>query len=116
MSFGFPLKDLKKIAPIEKGDCFHYNTVKVRTTEGVKILHGDSDIRGYFDKLRSSACKFEIKYSRDKEPQMLIIWGAGFGHSGGLCQEGAEAMAKSGFTYREILKHYYPNAKIDALY
>lgn len=36
----------------------------------------------------------------------------GYGHGVGLCQYGAEGMAKSGFDFRTILKHYYTNVEI----
>lgn len=38
--------------------------------------------------------------------------GKGFGHFIGMCQWGANGMAEKGFTYREILHFYYPNARI----
>ena len=36
--------------------------------------------------------------------------GRGYGHGVGLCQEGAVAMARRGFTCGQILAHYYPGA------
>jgi hypothetical protein len=38
--------------------------------------------------------------------------GRGVGHGLGLCQRGAEAMAKAGSGCGEILAHYYPNTEI----
>lgn len=38
----------------------------------------------------------------------VIITTKGFGHRVGMSQYGAEAMAKSGKTYQEIINHYYP--------
>lgn len=38
--------------------------------------------------------------------------GQGWGHGVGLCQEGAMGMARNGYTYRDILRHYYPGAEI----
>ncbi|MED5322242.1 MAG: SpoIID/LytB domain-containing protein, partial [Planctomycetota bacterium] len=43
---------------------------------------------------------------------VLTLEGAGFGHGVGLCQYGAEARARSGMTWREILALSYPGAKI----
>jgi len=40
------------------------------------------------------------------------ISGKGFGHLSGMCQWGAEYMARKGLRYREILKFYYPDAYI----
>ncbi len=37
----------------------------------------------------------------------LIINSRGYGHGLGLCQYGANGMAKAGKNYRQILKHYY---------
>jgi stage II sporulation protein D len=41
-----------------------------------------------------------------------ILEGAGQGHGIGLCQQGAKAMAQVGASFREILKHYYPNTTL----
>jgi stage II sporulation protein D len=40
------------------------------------------------------------------------ISGRGFGHLVGLCQWGAEFMARKGASYREILRYYYPGISI----
>jgi stage II sporulation protein D len=41
--------------------------------------------------------------------------GRGFGHGVGLCQTGAENMARQGKTVRDILNWYYPGAQITVL-
>ena len=42
--------------------------------------------------------------------------GRGFGHCVGMCQYGAEGMARKGSDYREILKFYYPRSNIRSVY
>lgn len=37
--------------------------------------------------------------------------GLGFGHGVGLCQCGAQGMARQGKTYEQILNHYFPGSK-----
>lgn len=110
--FGFSLKDLKDIIFLETGDGYHYKNIDVISKNKKINLNGDLKIRNYFDKLRSSAFKLEVKLSKEGNPQILIFWGAGFGHGSGLCQEGAIAMAAQGYEYKEILKHYYPLTEI----
>lgn len=39
----------------------------------------------------------------------------GFGHGVGLSQYGAQAMAKKGYTYDQILKHYYQGVEISKI-
>jgi stage II sporulation protein D len=49
------------------------------------------------------------------KPEVYRFAGSGFGHGLGLCQIGANGMAKRGFTFRQILAHYYPGTKVRAL-
>ena len=42
----------------------------------------------------------------------ITINGAGWGHGVGMSQRGAEGMARLGFSFREILLHYYTGVKI----
>jgi stage II sporulation protein D len=52
-------------------------------------------------KLRST--DFSIEENQDK----YVITTRGYGHGVGMSQYGANQMAKIGYTYEEILKHYY---------
>jgi stage II sporulation protein D len=45
-----------------------------------------------------------------------FLSGIGFGHGVGMCQCGAEGMARQGKTARQILSHYYPGSWIDTVY
>ena len=40
------------------------------------------------------------------------LTGKGYGHGVGMCQWGANGMAKRGAGYREILARYYPRTRI----
>ena len=42
----------------------------------------------------------------------VTFTGSGYGHGVGMSQCGANAMAKRGCTYREILMHYYTGVDI----
>ena len=43
-------------------------------------------------------------------PCGFILRGHGWGHGVGLCQIGAAEMAMEGFSYKQILAHYYPSS------
>jgi stage II sporulation protein D len=51
-------------------------------------------------------------FSIRPEGDMLVIDGRGFGHGVGLCQEGAMHMARHGYTYTQILHHYFSNVHL----
>ena len=44
------------------------------------------------------------------------ISGHGYGHGAGLCQWGAKLDAESGWSYRQILQHYYPGTELQRMY
>lgn len=46
----------------------------------------------------------------------FILNGAGWGHGVGLCQIGAAVMGEKGYTYDEILRHYYPGTLLKTAY
>jgi stage II sporulation protein D (peptidoglycan lytic transglycosylase) len=50
--------------------------------------------------------------SEQYEVKHLHFRGKGLGHGVGLCQNGADAMAGAGKSYREILAFYYPGAQV----
>lgn len=51
-------------------------------------------------------------FAARREGDQVILEGTGAGHGIGLCQSGAQAMAEEGANFRQILRHYYPNAII----
>ena len=46
----------------------------------------------------------------------LIVTGRGFGHGVGLCQWGAQGLAKKGFSFRKILGYYYKETKLRKIF
>ena len=49
-------------------------------------------------------------------PQKFVLRGAGWGHGVGLCQIGAAVMGEKGYSYKQILLHYFKGATITKLY
>ncbi len=58
--------------------------------------------------LRSAA--FEIDYDPDTDKFTFTVYG--YGHGVGMSQNGANLYAKSGWSYEEILNHYYPGTTV----
>lgn len=62
-------------------------------------------------KLKSSICKI-INWGNT----WAFLSGRGWGHGVGMCQYGAEGMARNGSSTEEILAHYYPKSGIKSIY
>lgn len=58
--------------------------------------------------LKSAA--FELKY--DKTSDKFIFTTYGHGHGVGMSQYGAKALAESGYSYKQILQHYFTGVEI----
>lgn len=65
-----------------------------------------TQLRSMLD-LRSAA--FDVAYNQEDG---FVITTYGYGHGVGMSQFGANEMAKNGYTYNQILSHYYPRTKI----
>ncbi|NIZ19587.1 SpoIID/LytB domain-containing protein [Entomospira culicis] len=74
-------------------------------------IRGDI-IRSRFGGLRSNLFTLESIYTDNDYPEYFIFTTAGWGHGVGLDQSGSAGMAADGYTWQEILHHYYPNGKI----
>jgi stage II sporulation protein D len=59
------------------------------------------------NKIKSTIC--QIINMGDK---WAFLSGRGYGHGVGMCQCGAQAMARGGKTARDILSYYYPGSRI----
>lgn len=81
-------------------------TVK-EITLGGKSFKG-TEVRSMFS-LKSAT--FDIAYKDGN----FIFTVLGYGHSVGMSQVGANAMAKNGNTYQEILSHYYQNSVLSTI-
>lgn len=63
-------------------------------------------------KLLSKSCLYSSWMDIEKTPEGFTFRGHGWGHGVGLCQIGAAVMAEKGFTYEQILAHYYPGTTL----
>lgn len=67
---------------------------------------------------RDFASKLSLRsncFTISQNEQNITITTKGFGHGVGMSQYGANGMAKEGYNYKKILKHYYSNTKIEKI-
>ena len=57
---------------------------------------------------------FIIKEESKKSEKVFHLYGGGYGHGVGMSQNGAKVMAEKGYSYKEILNHYYPGVTLQA--
>ncbi len=101
---------LLRLVPIHRGVSGRVTVLRVIGTRRSFDVRGELAIRRLLspNSLKSTMFYVEVKYGDDGLPDRFIIRGGGFGHGVGMCQTGAAMMALKGYTYRQILSHYYP--------
>lgn len=110
MTFGHILQ----LEPLEAGPAGHISRLRIVGTERTYIIGKELQIRKTLSTshLLSSAFTVSMEDLQDGIPQTIILDGKGWGHGVGMCQIGAAVMGHQGYTYRQILGHYYPGAEI----
>lgn len=116
--FGIDFGTILDLIPVERGYSGRLIKLKVVGSKRVMTIGKELVIRRAFSKshLYSSAFIIEKGAAPEGVPESFTFRGAGWGHGVGLCQIGAAVMAEKGYTFDEILLHYYRGAEIVKLY
>ena len=107
--------------------------LQVTGTEGVKMVSTESQIRSIlgnpelvikkqdgqtltgWPSLPSAFLTVEKKKTDENGMVTFAIYGGGYGHGVGMSQNGAQAMAKKGKTYEQILQFFFTGIEIQSL-
>ncbi len=114
MDFG----GIKALTVMERGRSGRISKLRIEGTERTLTIGKELEIRRALSEshLLSSAFVVETEGETGGLPDKFILHGAGWGHGVGLCQIGAAMMGEKGYSYDEILLHYYRGAQIKKLY
>lgn len=115
---GFDFGKIIDLVPIERGYSGRLIKLKIIGTKKSLTIGKELEIRKMLSKnhLYSSAIVITKLNVVDGIPQTFILTGAGWGHGVGLCQIGAAVMGEMGFSFDEILLHYFKGATIKKIY
>ena len=107
---GIDIGRLKALEPLERGLSGRIIKLKIVGSERTLTVGKELEIRRLLSKSHLKSSAFEVEWP---DEDMVRLKGTGWGHGVGLCQIGAAVMATRGYTYHEILAHYYPGSSID---
>ena len=116
---GIDFGEIIDLQPVARGTSGRIWKLKIVGTKRTMIIGKELEIRRTLSEshLYSSAFVVDkLGASTERIPQGYRIVGAGWGHGVGLCQIGAAVMGEQGYSYDEILLHYYPGADIEKIY
>lgn len=108
----FDCGTITDLIPLERGVSGRIIRLKIVGTKRTLTIGKELVIRKAFSHSHLYSSAFIIK----KQNGGFIFHGAGWGHGVGLCQIGAAVMSDRGYSYREILSHYFPGAQTEKRY
>jgi SpoIID/LytB domain protein len=115
---GIDYGDIIDLVPVERGSSGRIIKLKIHGTKKILTIGKELEIRKTLSKshLYSSAFVVHKEQIENNIPQKFILLGSGWGHGVGLCQIGAAVMGELGYSFDEILTHYFKNATIQKIY
>lgn len=110
--------DIIDLIPVERGFSGRLKKLKIVGSKLTLTIGKELEIRKTLSEshLYSSAFAIDKLNVENGIPQQFVLTGAGWGHGVGLCQIGAAMMSAKGYTYNEILLHYFREAVISKEY
>ena len=116
---GMDLGRIQSIEPLERGESGRIYKLKIVGSEKTLTVGKELEIRRLLSESHLKSSAFDVEYlscgqivDAEADWDTLILHGKGWGHGVGLCQIGAAVMASHGYTYKEILSHYYPETEL----
>ena len=106
------LGDIVDLVPLERGKSGRIWKLQIVGTKRSFTIGKELEIR----RALSESHLFSSAFDVEKQGDLFILRGKGWGHGVGLCQIGAAVMGEQGYSYDEILLYYYRGAEIKRLY
>lgn len=78
----------------------------------VEIRQHNGNVLTGWESLPSAFITIEKEEGEPGEEASFVVYGGGYGHGVGMSQNGAQAMAKEGKSYRQILELFYDGTEV----
>jgi SpoIID/LytB domain protein len=107
---------ITSLEPLDRGTSGRLFRLRITGDRKSMILGKELEIRKALSKSHLYSSAFRVEKVEEQDRVSFVLHGAGWGHGVGLCQIGAAVMGAAGYTYRQILSHYFVDAEIRKLY
>ena len=110
------------LEPMERGESGRIYKLRIVGSNKTLTVGKELEIRRLLSENHLKSSAFEVEYMSEgrqvqasDEWDTVVLHGRGWGHGVGLCQIGAAVMASQGYSYKDILTHYYPGTEVVSL-
>jgi len=113
---GIDFGTITDLIPVQRGGSARLIKLKIAGTLKTMTIGKELEIRKTLSKSHLYSSAFIVEKQEVAGSINFILHGAGWGHGVGLCQIGAAVMGDKGFSYHEILLHYFRGAGLERKY
>ncbi len=115
---GIDFGEIVRLEALKRGHSSRIIELKITGTKKTVTVGKELEIRKWLSESHLYSSAFVVDHLEIKNgiPQKLLLTGAGWGHGVGLCQIGAAVMGEKGFSYSEILNHYFKGTEFKKIY
>ncbi len=113
---GIDFGTITDLIPIKRGVSGRLIMLKIVGEKKTFIIGKELEIRKALSESHLYSSAFIIQKEEKNGKVKFILRGAGWGHGVGLCQIGAAMMSENGYSYEQILKHYYKDVTLNKRY
>ncbi|MDE5607906.1 MAG: SpoIID/LytB domain-containing protein [Muribaculaceae bacterium] len=107
---------IRDLRPLQRGKSGRITRLMVVGSEDSLIIGKELEIRRSLSPTHLYSSAFTVAIDGDDSDAVITLHGAGWGHGVGLCQIGAAVMGSQGYSYEDILSHYFPGSNLTLLY
>jgi len=107
---------IKNVTDIARGFSGRIYRMTFVGERGNKTVMKELNIRRLFGGFASACFVADYKLDAAGFITSADFYGAGFGHGVGMCQTGAQSLAKQGWLFSRILAHYFPGSILKKMY
>jgi SpoIID/LytB domain protein len=107
---------IKNVTDIARGFSGRIYRMTFVGERGNKTVMKELNIRRLFGGFASACFVADYKLDAAGFITSADFYGAGFGHGVGMCQTGAQSLAKQGWVFSRILAHYFPGSILKKMY
>ncbi len=106
---GIDFGEILDLVPIKRGPSARLYEMQIVGSKRTMVIGKELEIRKWLSRSYLYSSAFVVDRNEQGD---FILTGAGWGHGVGLCQIGAAVMADKGYTYEQILAHYFPGSTL----
>ena len=109
---GIDFGEILDLVPIKRGPSARLYEMQIVGSKRTMVIGKELEIRKWLSKSHLYSSAFVVDRNENGD---FILTGSGWGHGVGLCQIGAAVMADKGYTYEQILAHYFPGSELKVI-